>query len=236
MKSLTFRSLCFPDAIKARGLENREELPTFFYRDDGCSVWEAIKEWGTLVIGCGQSCSERHVCLTQCLHLCVWENYFNSLLSRLPSGSGSWLMWCRFITAVTTRCRKTRRSRPSSKMCAALECRTWITLVSPHTKSTRNYKWNVSLWHLEQWSPTPGPRTSLYSTHSSTLSTWNLSLIHAQISPNCWNHVRSWSSTWPSLSSPLQHNTHLSTLGRWETRERSPSERLKYKTKCKNNK
>lgn len=44
MKSLTFRSLCFPDAIKARGLENREELPTFFYRDDGCSVWEAIKE------------------------------------------------------------------------------------------------------------------------------------------------------------------------------------------------
>uniref|UniRef100_A0A3P8V726 Arachidonate 5-lipoxygenase b, tandem duplicate 3 n=1 Tax=Cynoglossus semilaevis TaxID=244447 RepID=A0A3P8V726_CYNSE len=50
MRSLTFRSLCFPDAIKARGLENREELPTFFYRDDGCSVWEAIKEFVTDVV------------------------------------------------------------------------------------------------------------------------------------------------------------------------------------------
>lgn len=41
MKSLTFRSLCFPDAIKARGVHKKEELPTYFYRDDGYKVWEA---------------------------------------------------------------------------------------------------------------------------------------------------------------------------------------------------
>ena len=43
VKSLTFRSLCFPDMIKARGLDNKEELPTYFYRDDGYRVWEATK-------------------------------------------------------------------------------------------------------------------------------------------------------------------------------------------------
>lgn len=41
MKSLTFRSLCFPDTIKARGVHKKEELPTYFYRDDGYKVWEA---------------------------------------------------------------------------------------------------------------------------------------------------------------------------------------------------
>lgn len=41
MKSLTFRSLCFPDTIKTRGVHKKEELPTYFYRDDGYKVWEA---------------------------------------------------------------------------------------------------------------------------------------------------------------------------------------------------
>lgn len=41
MKSLTFRSLCFPDLIKARGVDSKEEIPTYFYRDDGYKVWEA---------------------------------------------------------------------------------------------------------------------------------------------------------------------------------------------------
>ncbi|XP_042371999.1 polyunsaturated fatty acid 5-lipoxygenase-like, partial [Plectropomus leopardus] len=43
VKSLTFRSLCFPDIIKSRDLDNKEKLPGYFYRDDGYSVWEAIK-------------------------------------------------------------------------------------------------------------------------------------------------------------------------------------------------
>lgn len=43
MKSLTFRTLCFPDNIKARGLDNMGEVPTYFYREDGHRVWEATK-------------------------------------------------------------------------------------------------------------------------------------------------------------------------------------------------
>lgn len=43
VKTLTFRSLCFPDLIKSRGVDSKEELPTYFYRDDGYKVWEATK-------------------------------------------------------------------------------------------------------------------------------------------------------------------------------------------------
>lgn len=43
MKTLTFRSLCFPDMIKSRGMDSKEEVPTYFYRDDGYEVWEATK-------------------------------------------------------------------------------------------------------------------------------------------------------------------------------------------------
>uniref|UniRef100_A0A8C2ZHP3 Arachidonate 5-lipoxygenase n=1 Tax=Cyclopterus lumpus TaxID=8103 RepID=A0A8C2ZHP3_CYCLU len=50
MKSLTFRSLCFPDIIKSRGVDNKEELPTYFYRDDGYRVWEATKSFVSDVV------------------------------------------------------------------------------------------------------------------------------------------------------------------------------------------
>lgn len=43
VKTLTFRSLCFPDMIKSRDVDSKEELPTYFYRDDGYKVWEATK-------------------------------------------------------------------------------------------------------------------------------------------------------------------------------------------------
>ncbi|CAJ1067411.1 polyunsaturated fatty acid 5-lipoxygenase-like [Xyrichtys novacula] len=50
MKSLTFRSLCFPDMIKSRGIDKKDELPTYFYRDDGYRVWEAIKSYVSDVV------------------------------------------------------------------------------------------------------------------------------------------------------------------------------------------
>ncbi|KAA0717757.1 Arachidonate 5-lipoxygenase [Triplophysa tibetana] len=50
MKTFTYKSLCFPEGIKARGLENKEELPTYFYRDDGCRVWEAVTNFVTDVV------------------------------------------------------------------------------------------------------------------------------------------------------------------------------------------
>lgn len=43
MQDLTYTSLCFPEAIKARGMDNAEDVPYYFYRDDGLLVWEAIK-------------------------------------------------------------------------------------------------------------------------------------------------------------------------------------------------
>ena len=43
MEDLTYASLCFPEAIKARGMESTEDIPYYFYRDDGILVWEAIK-------------------------------------------------------------------------------------------------------------------------------------------------------------------------------------------------
>nr|XP_040035094.1 polyunsaturated fatty acid 5-lipoxygenase isoform X1 [Gasterosteus aculeatus aculeatus] len=50
MKSLTFRSLCFPDMIKSRGVDDQKELPTYFYRDDGYQVWEATKSFVSDVV------------------------------------------------------------------------------------------------------------------------------------------------------------------------------------------
>uniref|UniRef100_A0A670IGC3 Arachidonate 5-lipoxygenase n=1 Tax=Podarcis muralis TaxID=64176 RepID=A0A670IGC3_PODMU len=50
MKHLTYSSLCFPEEIKARGMESTEEIPYYFYRDDGLKVWEAIKSFVTDVV------------------------------------------------------------------------------------------------------------------------------------------------------------------------------------------
>uniref|UniRef100_A0A673AWU2 Arachidonate 5-lipoxygenase a n=1 Tax=Sphaeramia orbicularis TaxID=375764 RepID=A0A673AWU2_9TELE len=50
VKSLTFRSLCFPDNIKMRGVDKKEDLPTYFYRDDGYLVWEATKSFVSDVV------------------------------------------------------------------------------------------------------------------------------------------------------------------------------------------
>ncbi|XP_077437580.1 polyunsaturated fatty acid 5-lipoxygenase-like [Vanacampus margaritifer] len=50
MQTLTFRSLCFPDMIKARGMDSKQELPNYFYRDDGYKVWTATKSFVSDVI------------------------------------------------------------------------------------------------------------------------------------------------------------------------------------------
>nr|XP_010983593.2 arachidonate 5-lipoxygenase isoform X1 [Camelus dromedarius] len=50
MQNLTYSSLCFPEAIKARGMDSMEDIPYYFYRDDGLLVWEAIKTFTAEVV------------------------------------------------------------------------------------------------------------------------------------------------------------------------------------------
>ncbi|TWW78903.1 polyunsaturated fatty acid 5-lipoxygenase-like [Takifugu flavidus] len=45
VKTLKFRSLCFPDSIEARGVHRKQDLPTYFYRDDGLKVWEVTQSF-----------------------------------------------------------------------------------------------------------------------------------------------------------------------------------------------
>ncbi|KAG8435189.1 hypothetical protein GDO86_013216 [Hymenochirus boettgeri] len=50
MNYFTYDSLCLPEAMKMRGMENTEEIPYYFYRDDGMKVWEAIKNFVSDVV------------------------------------------------------------------------------------------------------------------------------------------------------------------------------------------
>ncbi|KAM5241217.1 polyunsaturated fatty acid 5-lipoxygenase isoform 2-T2 [Hipposideros larvatus] len=50
MQDLTYASLCFPEAIKARGMDSTRDIPYYFYRDDGLLVWEAIKTFTADVV------------------------------------------------------------------------------------------------------------------------------------------------------------------------------------------
>ena len=50
MKDLTYSSLCFPEDIKAKGMDSKEDIPYYYYRDDGIRVWEAIKRKEALVL------------------------------------------------------------------------------------------------------------------------------------------------------------------------------------------
>ncbi|KAI2645537.1 Polyunsaturated fatty acid 5-lipoxygenase [Labeo rohita] len=50
MQTFTYKSLCFPEAMKARGVDNKEDLPNYYYGDDGMMIWEAVKSFVSDVV------------------------------------------------------------------------------------------------------------------------------------------------------------------------------------------
>ncbi|XP_073779358.1 arachidonate 5-lipoxygenase b, tandem duplicate 2 isoform X3 [Danio rerio] len=50
MQTLTYKSLCFPEAMKIRNVDSKEDLPNYYYRDDGMMVWEAVKSFVSDVV------------------------------------------------------------------------------------------------------------------------------------------------------------------------------------------
>uniref|UniRef100_UPI00398ED148 polyunsaturated fatty acid 5-lipoxygenase-like isoform X1 n=2 Tax=Pristiophorus japonicus TaxID=55135 RepID=UPI00398ED148 len=50
MAELSYKSLCFPEGIKMRGVDSTEGLPYYYFRDDGLKVWDAVQGFVTEVV------------------------------------------------------------------------------------------------------------------------------------------------------------------------------------------
>ncbi|XP_058398874.1 polyunsaturated fatty acid 5-lipoxygenase isoform X3 [Diceros bicornis minor] len=85
MQDLTYPSLCFPEAIKARGMDSTEDIPYYFYRDDGLLVWEAIKTFTAEVVGIYYE-SDQVVVEDQELQDFVRDVYVYGMRGRKASG------------------------------------------------------------------------------------------------------------------------------------------------------
>ncbi|KAH0618179.1 hypothetical protein JD844_017171, partial [Phrynosoma platyrhinos] len=85
MKQLTYSSLCFPEEIRARHMESYEDIPYYYYRDDGLKVWEAIRSFVTDVVNIYYENEER-VCEDMELQAFVKDIYIYGMRGNKASG------------------------------------------------------------------------------------------------------------------------------------------------------
>ncbi|XDV21757.1 hypothetical protein PO909_026781, partial [Leuciscus waleckii] len=80
--SLTYNSLCLPDNISERGLEN---VPHYYYRDDGMKLWNIINKFVAAFLPHYYQ-SDAHVQKDTELHGWISEIFTNGFLERDSSG------------------------------------------------------------------------------------------------------------------------------------------------------
>ncbi|XP_030059340.1 arachidonate 5-lipoxygenase [Microcaecilia unicolor] len=85
MKTFTYDSLCLPKAIQVNGMDSKEDIPYYFYRDDGVKVWEAVKNFVTDVVNIYYD-SDETVCEDMELQAFVKDVYVYGLRDNEASG------------------------------------------------------------------------------------------------------------------------------------------------------
>uniref|UniRef100_UPI0037E875C4 polyunsaturated fatty acid lipoxygenase ALOX15B-like n=1 Tax=Semicossyphus pulcher TaxID=241346 RepID=UPI0037E875C4 len=82
VSSMTYSSLCMPDDIAERGLE---DVPNFYYRDDGLKLWDIIHRFVKGVLGHYYT-TDSEVCLDSELHKWIRDIFEHGFLSQAFTG------------------------------------------------------------------------------------------------------------------------------------------------------
>uniref|UniRef100_A0A8B9YU60 Arachidonate 15-lipoxygenase type B n=1 Tax=Bos mutus grunniens TaxID=30521 RepID=A0A8B9YU60_BOSMU len=104
MKQLNYSALCLPDDIRARGVE---DIPDYYYRDDGMQIWGAVERFVSEMIGIYYP-SDESVRDDSELQAWVWEIFSEGFLGRessgLPSTLGTREALIQYVTMVIFNC------------------------------------------------------------------------------------------------------------------------------------